>query len=135
MGFGHDTATPLRAGDQGFWTYFANMHEAVPREALHFVDVAPDATPHQSAKFPQAGDLSWVEARRGKELSFVHYIGFSRKFRRRDHEFAKILCWGTRKYYETLGTPLDFVRDEIRRVSFFSARAAARLAVPALRSL
>lgn len=133
MGFGHDTVTPLRAGDQGFWTYFANVYQAAPREELHFMDVSPDATVQQSVKFPQARDLGWVQSRCGKEVSFVHYIGFSRRFRRRDHEFSEVLCWATRKYYEALGSPREFVRDEIRRVCFASAGAAARLARMTLR--
>jgi hypothetical protein len=127
MGYGHDTRMPLRAGDQGFWTYFANVYDLLDRGELHFADVAPDATKSQSLRLPQANDLAWIAARRSKEISFIHYIGFSRRFLRRAHEFPTALSWATETYYERIGSRWDFIQDEARRVGHAGAKAIRRL--------
>jgi hypothetical protein len=126
MGYGHDAATPLRAGDQGFWTYLSNICDAVSPDELHFFDVAPDAAPAQMARFPMANDVAWLSSRRAKEVSFIHYIGFSRRFRRRSHQFPSALAWATERYYEILGCPADFAKDEVRRVSFAASKVLRR---------
>jgi hypothetical protein len=135
MGLGHDTTTPLRAGDQGFWTYLANVCDSVDPRELHFFDVAPDATPTNAARFPMAHDPAWLADRRAKDLSFIHYIGFSRRFRRKAHQFPNALVWATRRYYEILGNPGDFPRDEARRISLGASKALRRAIMAPLRAI
>lgn len=133
MGLGHDTTTPLRAGDQGFWAYLANICDSVDPGELHFFDVAPDATPESARRFPMADNPAWIAERRAKDLSFIHYIGFSRRFRRKAHQFPNALGWAAQRYYEILGTPGDFPRDEARRISLGASKALRRAIMVPLR--
>lgn len=115
MGFEHGTTTPLRAGDQGFWTFMSNFSESLPRERTVFMDVAPDAWATSTPRYPQANDLSWISEKRMKEISFIHYIGYSRRWRWSKHEFPTALQWALGRYYDVIGKPMRYYVDEVHR--------------------
>jgi hypothetical protein len=135
LGYDHSTTNPLRAGDQGFWTYLANICPVVTPEHMRLLDVAPEAVQEKVLRFPMANDPEWLAERKQKPFSFIHYIGFSRRLRRRDHHFHVALEWATRRYYEILGLPGGLARDEARRLSFLASKPLRRALARSCRAL
>ena len=117
MGYRHDTRTPLRAGDQGFWSYVVNCWQGVLPDRVSALALSPGAVASAAARFPQASDPQWIAAPVDKGASFIHYIGFSRRLLRRHHVFAEALCWATDEYYRRVPGPRMFVADEARRIA------------------
>ena len=110
----HGEPDPLRAGDQGFWNLLINWSGLQPDDCAMF-SVTQSSAPAFFDQFkPEWNTVDWIERREQKELSFVHYLGGGRRFRRRDHVCPTPLEWGTALYYETIGRRA-YVPDEIRR--------------------
>lgn len=77
--------------------------------------VTVSSTPSEAAQLkPEWNTLDWIVRREPKEISFVHYVGGGRRFRRGDHVCPTPLEWGTALYYEAIGRRA-YVPDEIRR--------------------
>ena len=114
LAFQHGEHAPLRAGDQGFWNLLINFSGLQPDDCAMF-SVTVNSTPPNSERFkPEWNTLDWIERREPKEISFVHYVGGGRRFRRGDHVCPTPLEWGTALYYEAIGRRA-YVSDEIRR--------------------
>ena len=114
LAFQHGEPAPLRAGDQGFWNLLINFSGLQPDDCAMF-SVTVNSTPPNSERFkPEWNTLDWIERREPKEISFVHYVGGGRRFRRGDHVCPTPLEWGTALYYEAIGRRA-YVSDEIRR--------------------
>ena len=114
LAFQHGEPAPLRAGDQGFWNLLINFSGLQPDDCAMF-SVTVNSTPSNSERFkPEWNTLDWIERREPKEISFVHYVGGGRRFRRGDHVCPTPLEWGTALYYEAIGRRA-YVSDEIRR--------------------
>ena len=112
--FRHGESAPLRAGDQGFWNLLINYSGLQPDDCAMF-PVTVSSTPSEAAQFkPEWNTLDWIVRREPKEISFVHYVGGGRRFRRGDHVCPTPLEWGTALYYEAIGHRA-YVPDEIRR--------------------
>ena len=85
LAFQHGEHAPLRAGDQGFWNLLINFSGLQPDDCAMF-SVTVNSTPPNSERFkPEWNTLDWIERREPKEISFVHYVGGGRRFRRGDH--------------------------------------------------
>jgi hypothetical protein len=114
LAFRHGDPAPLRAGDQGFWNLLINWSGLQP-EDCEALPVTMSSTASQADLFkPEWNTVDWIERRESKEISFVHYIGGGRRFRRCDHVCPTPLEWGTALYYEAIGRRA-YVPDEIRR--------------------
>jgi len=122
MGYDHKTLTPLRAGDQGFWNYLLNSGR-VPEADFELKPATIQVG--QTPKVALCDDMEWVQRSAKKEWSFIHYVGFSRRYRRRDHDYAQVLQWATRRYYQIIGAS-GFLRDELRRFMQSGMRAGRR---------
>lgn len=126
LGYHHGDPTALRAGDQGFWNMLVNWSGLAP-DSCDLLPVTMNSTPTAADRFqPQWNDVRWIALRQPKEISFVHYVGGGRRFRRRDHVCPTPLAWATALYYDTLGRRA-YVSDEIRRTIAPALRRAARL--------
>lgn len=114
LAFRHGEPAPLRAGDQGFWNLLINYSGLQPDDCAMF-PVTVSSTPSEAAQLkPEWNTLDWIVRREPKEISFVHYVGGGRRFRRGDHVCPTPLEWGTALYYEAIGHRA-YVPDEIRR--------------------
>ena len=114
LAFQHGEPAPLRAGDQGFWNLLINWSGLQPDDCATF-PVTVSSTPSEAERFkPEWNRLDWIVRREPKEISFVHYVGGGRRFRRGDHVCPTPLEWGTALYYEAIGRR-SYVPDEIRR--------------------
>ncbi len=114
LAFQHGESAPLRAGDQGFWNLLINFSGLQPDDCAMF-PVTVNAVAANSGRFkPEWNTLDWIMRREPKEISFVHYVGGGRRFRRGDHVCPTPLEWGTALYYEAIGRRA-YVPDEIRR--------------------
>ena len=114
LAFQHGDPAPLRAGDQGFWNLLINWSGLRPDDC-ETLPVTINSTASQAERFkPEWNTVDWIERRESKEISFVHYVGGGRRFRRRDHVCPTPLEWGTALYYEAIGRRA-YVPDEIRR--------------------
>ena len=113
MSYAHTASHILRAGDQGFWNYVANLSDGLGLRALQTpVTLQVGVSPHRI----ECDTVSYLEQRVPKDVYFIHYVGFSRRYLRRHHEYATALDWGTRLYYDTLGHR-TFLADEARRAT------------------
>ena len=113
MGYAHTASHLLRAGDQGFWNYIANLSDGLGLLALQTpVTLQVGVSPHRI----EFDAVSYLEQRVPKDIYFIHYVGFSRRYQRRHHEYATALKWGTRLYYDTFGHR-TFLADEARRAT------------------
>lgn len=122
MGCDHKTLTPLRAGDQGFWNYLLNSGR-VPEADFELKPATIQVG--QTPRVASCEDMEWVQRRVKKEWSFIHYVGFSRRYRRRDHDYAQVLQWATRRYYQIIG-PSAYLHDELQRFMQSGMRAGRR---------
>ena len=114
LAFRHGEPAPLRAGDQGFFNLLINWSGLKPDDCAMF-PVTVSSTPSEAERFkPEWNTLDWIVRREQKEISFVHYLGGGRRFRRGDHVCPTPLEWGTALYYEAIGRRA-YVPDEIRR--------------------
>ena len=114
LAFQHGESAPLRAGDQGFWNLLINFSGLQPDDCAMF-PVTVNSMSSNSERFkPEWNTLDWIVRREPKEISFVHYVGAGRRFRRGDHVCPTPLEWGTALYYEAIGRRA-YVSDEIRR--------------------
>lgn len=112
MSLVHSPTHMLRAGDQGFWNYLANFggdFGMVTQHSPYTIQVG--VAPHIAAY----DDPAHFTSKEQKPYSFLHYVGSSRTYLRRWHEYPAALRWGTRLYYQRLGKAA-FVRDEIGRM-------------------
>ena len=123
MSRSHSATHLLRAGDQGFFNYLANFGETHGiRIGQSQVTVQVGHTPHIAAY----DDIEYLRARQPKPHCFIHYVGFSRRYLRRRHEYAVALQWATELYYSRFGTAV-FCRDEVARGLATIARSMKRL--------
>lgn len=126
LGYRHGDSTPLRAGDQGFWNLLCNW-SGIAHDACEVLPVTMHATPAAADQFkPQWNDVEWIAGRSLKEISFIHYVGGGRRFRRSAHVCPGPLTWGTALYYSILGRRA-YVADEIRRTLAPALRKAGWL--------
>jgi hypothetical protein len=112
MSLVHSPTHMLRAGDQGFWNYLANFgHEfgVVTQHSPATIQIG--YAPH----IPAYDDPAYFTDPHIKPYSFLHYVGGSRAYLRRRHEYPAALQWATGLYYQRFGKAA-FVQDEIRRV-------------------
>lgn len=126
LGYRHGDPKPLRAGDQGFWNLLVNW-SGIDQDAFDVLSVTVDSMPTAISRFkPEWNNIEWITDRSPKEISFIHYIGAGRRFRRNAHVCPRPLTWGTALYYDILGRRA-YVTDEIRRTVAPVLRKAARL--------
>ncbi len=118
MGWRHDCQTPLRAGDQGFWSFLVNIAPVLKGlQGVFAMDLTPSAIPEHLQRLPQVLSLTWLEAKESKHASFIHYIGFSRRLFRRQHLFPLPLVWASRQYYASHGRGVGMLADDFARIS------------------
>jgi hypothetical protein len=111
MSYEHGPVSALRAGDQGFWNFVAVFGGDVGllvRQTPMTIQVGQ--TPHE----PAYDRVDFLESTESRSFYFIHFVGTSRRYLRRQHEYATALRWATRKYYERIGRR-EFVSDELRR--------------------
>jgi hypothetical protein len=112
MSLVHTPSHMLRAGDQGFWNYLANFGNEFGIVTHHSpATIQVGVAPH-IASYDDAAYFAEVEH---KQYWFLHYVGGSRTYLRRSHEYAAALQWATGLYYKRFGKAA-FVRDEIARL-------------------
>jgi len=118
MGLVHSPTHMLRAGDQGFWNYLVNFGGDFGIVTQHSpATIQVGVAPHLGSY----DDPAHFTSTESKPYSFVHYVGGSRAYLRRWHEYPAALGWGTRLYYQRLGMAA-FVRDEIDRMGAMLGR-------------
>jgi hypothetical protein len=106
----HGGKTVFRAGDQGLWNYIINK-QYVPagRFALNHVTVDASDDP---LKYPEL-QRDVIALKGQQRWGFVHYVGFSRKYRLSAHNFGDLLVFFTRQYYG--GWTFEYYLDEFLR--------------------
>jgi len=120
MSYTHSPTTLLRAGDQGFWNYLVNFGAARGvSTAWGPLTIQVGIDQHT----PAFDDTTFIARPVRKERYFIHYVGFSRRYLRRHHEYAPALEWAAALYYDAIGRHA-FVHDEICRASQTIRRAA-----------
>jgi hypothetical protein len=120
MSYTHSPLTLLRAGDQGFWNYlvnFGSMRGVATAWGPLTIQVGIDQ------HTPEFDDTAFIASPVQKDRYFIHYVGFSRRFLRRHHEYACALRWAAALYYDAIGRRA-FFHDEICRASQTMRRAA-----------
>lgn len=117
----HGGNTIFRAGDQGFWNYVINK-KYVPagRFALNHVTLPANEDPQNHPGL--RGDS--VAAKNQRQWGFVHYLGFTRKYRLSRHNFGDLLVFFTRQFYG--GWTFEYWMDEFLRGWRTAARVARR---------
>jgi len=112
MSLVHAPSHMLRAGDQGFWNYLANFGQEFGIVTHHSpATIQVGVAPHMASY----DDPAHFTASERKPYAFLHYVGGSRAYLRRRHEYPAALQWATGLYYKRFGTAA-FVRDEIGRL-------------------
>ncbi len=112
MSLVHSPTHMLRAGDQGFWNYLANFGQEFGVVTQHSpVTIQVGYSPH----IPAYDDPAYFTKPDTKPYSFLHYVGGSRAYLRRRHEYPAPLQWATGLYYQRFGKAA-FLQDEIRRM-------------------
>jgi hypothetical protein len=124
MTHSHSPTHMLRAGDQGFWNYVANFGDDL---GIHAIQQPMTLQVGFSPHCFDYDDISYVNQRIAKDFYFIHYVGSSRRYLRRHHEYAAALAWGTDLYYSALGKTA-FVRDELSRALRTATRAVGCMA-------
>lgn len=114
LGYTHQERSLLKCGDQGFWNLLANSSCLAPDDCSVVHCTESSCAQWRDTIKPEWNSREWIEERCPKEVSFIHYIGAGRRFRRRDHVCPTPLQWGTSLYYDAVGRRA-FVPDEIRR--------------------
>lgn len=120
LGYRHGQNTILRAGDQGFWNLLVNW-SGLPSSACELIPAMKASVKDQSeSQTNEWNSLEWLESRRTKEFSFMHYVGAGRRWRNRDHAHPLPLLWASKRYYKISGN--SFLKDEWNRSLKFLAR-------------
>jgi hypothetical protein len=119
MSYTHSPTTLLRAGDQGFWNYLVNFGASRGVSTAWGPLTIQVGNDQHIAAFD---DPAFVSRAVVKDRYFIHYVGFSRRYLRRHHEYASALRWAAELYYEAIGYRA-FVHDEIYRASQTIRRA------------
>lgn len=112
MGPTHSPTNVLRAGDQGFFNYLVNFPAAWGGSVAHSLATVQAGKTHRIAAY---NDVAYVAKNRVKPYYFIHYVGFCRRYLRRQHEYAAPLQWATGLYYQRFGNAA-FLQDEIGRM-------------------
>jgi len=114
LGYRHADPSALKCGDQGFWNLLINHPSLAPHDCAVVPSTVSSSRRWPNATKPEWNTTQWLTTRSVKEVSFVHYIGSGRRYRRRSHVCPTPLEWGTAMYYHVLGRKA-FVADEARR--------------------
>lgn len=125
MGFDHGTPAVLRAGDQGFWNLLVNSSVLQEKDCA-VVPCTAQVSPYEADLRPEWNSVSWVTRHELKNVSFLHYVGYGRRYRLRDHACPNPLLWASALYYAEIGRRC-YIGDEIRRATSLVLRRLAKL--------